>query len=67
MGRTHAVVDDRLGASLAAQPVFFVATPPSPEGLAGAPVGRAKGPDGIARYQAERNAESIDGLPGLAP
>ena len=26
-----------------------------------------KGPQGIARYQAERNAGSIDGLPGLAP
>ena len=24
-----------------------------------------KGPDGIARYQAEKNATSIDGLPGL--
>lgn len=24
-----------------------------------------RGPDGVARYQAERNAESIDGLPGL--
>jgi hypothetical protein len=26
-----------------------------------------KGPDGIAAYQAERNAVSLDGLPGLAP
>jgi hypothetical protein len=26
-----------------------------------------KGPDGIAAYQAERNATSIDGLPGLTP
>lgn len=26
-----------------------------------------KGVEGIARYQAERNAVSIDGLPGLAP
>ncbi len=26
-----------------------------------------KGPDGIEAYQRERNAESIDGLPGLAP
>ncbi|MEA2684240.1 MAG: hypothetical protein QOK05_2568 [Chloroflexota bacterium] len=26
-----------------------------------------KGPDGIAEYQATRNAESIDGLPGLSP
>lgn len=25
-----------------------------------------KGPDGIARYQATKNAESIDGLPGLS-
>lgn len=25
-----------------------------------------KGPDGLARYQAEKNATSIDGLPGLA-
>lgn len=24
-----------------------------------------KGPDGIARYQATKNAQSIDGLPGL--
>lgn len=26
-----------------------------------------KGPDGIARYQAKKNAQSIDGLPGLTP
>ena len=26
-----------------------------------------KGPAGVARYQAERNAASIDGLPGVAP
>ena len=25
----------------------------------------AKGPDGIAAYQAQKNAESVDGLPGL--
>lgn len=26
-----------------------------------------KGPDGITEYHAEKNAESIDGLPGLVP
>jgi hypothetical protein len=26
-----------------------------------------RGPDGLAAYRAERNAESIDGLPGLLP
>ncbi|KQR99893.1 pyridoxamine 5'-phosphate oxidase [Williamsia sp. Leaf354] len=26
-----------------------------------------KGPDGMVRYRAEKNARSIDGLPGLAP
>ncbi len=26
-----------------------------------------KGPDGIAEYHAEKNARSIDGLPGVAP
>jgi hypothetical protein len=26
-----------------------------------------KGPDGVVAYRAERNAESIDGLPGLVP
>ncbi|WP_439594278.1 pyridoxamine 5'-phosphate oxidase family protein [Microbacterium sp.] len=31
------------------------------------PWAEKKGPEGIARYQAQKNARSIDGLPALAP
>jgi predicted pyridoxine 5'-phosphate oxidase superfamily flavin-nucleotide-binding protein len=66
MGRVLDAITDELAAFIAAQRVFFVATAPTDGGHVNLTKwAERRGPDGLVEYREERNAVSIDGLPGL--
>ena len=68
MSKVYDGIDEHMAAWIESQPVFFVATAPlDGDGLVNlSPKGTIGDDERIAAYHAEKNATSLDGLPGLS-